>query len=108
MNDHKEGGLNINRDKINKEPRKMTQEDAAKVMAQFYDTMHSSMINLVAIFAKISEELGDISTDTNDMAFYMKKTALQTEAVTQMEVEEQEKEDDPEEPPNYESAETPK
>ncbi len=88
-------------DGLKKPPRKLTpqeqQLEAQRVMAQFYDTMHSGMINMVAIMAKIAEMLGDISTDTNDMAFYAKKTALANESVSQMDIEEQEKEE--EEPP---------
>ena len=93
-------------DGMKKPPRKLTpqeqQQEAQKIMAQFYDTMHSGMINMVAIMAKVAEMLGDISTDTNDMAFYAKHTAIKNQSVSLMEVEEHEKEED-EPPANSES-----
>lgn len=90
--------------KPEKPARPMTEQDAALAMGNFYETMGNCLLNLVAIqadmvkvLANIAQSVNDISTDTNDMAFYAKKTALSIEAVSIIDVEEQEKGEDDDE-----------
>lgn len=96
--------LNLNRENIKKEPA--TPEEAAKQaskrIAEFYETMGNCLINLVAIHNDIAKTIREISTDSNDIAFYQKKIALKMEAVNAMEIEEQEAEDDDDSPANSE------
>lgn len=103
--------LNIGRDNIKPSQKPMTQQEAAEVMANFYDTVANCFINLVAIQAKTTEILGkmaktigEISIDTNDAAYYAKQTALKNGAVNEAEIAEHEKgeiedEDDTEDTP---------
>lgn len=94
----KKSGLeDLSRKNIKKEPPAMTQEEAAKTVADFYSTMANGIINLVAIHAAIQKDLSEIAIDTNDIAFYLKKLAIKNEAVDAMEIEEREREE--EEPP---------
>lgn len=88
MNEKKK--LNLSPENITKKP--MSPEEAAESMGRFYNLMGDCLINLVSIHETISKNIEAMAVDTTDIAFYMKKIALEKGAVSEMEIEEHEKE----------------
>ena len=80
------------------EDKPMTQEEAARQVAKMYNTLTNCMINIAIALDKVAFNTEGLLVELSDIKDNMNRKGLKEEWLTEIEIAEREKDDEPEEP----------